>query len=48
MSEMDSTYIIARMMQCVWCKNDPETCGCTDDDEDENGFCRQWAERKEE
>ena len=39
-------YNIARLMQCIECKNDPEYCGCTDDDEDDDGFCKKWEERK--
>lgn len=38
-------YNLARVMQCIECKNDPEYCGCTDDDEDEDGFCKKWEER---
>ena len=33
---------IARFVQCVECKNNPKECGCTEKDEDENGYCMQW------
>lgn len=32
-----------RLMQCLTCANDPETCGCDDSDEDENGMCRMFV-----
>lgn len=38
---------IERLIQCITCKNDPETCGCDDKDEDSEGMCVCWAERKE-
>lgn len=31
-----------RMRQCFYCLNNPETCGCSDDDEDENGHCKKY------
>lgn len=30
------------LMQCVQCGNDPATCGCTEEDEDERGYCRKY------
>lgn len=35
---------IERMMQCVMCKSDPEKCGCSEKDEDENGMCKKYKE----
>lgn len=37
---------LKRLIQCVICANDPETCGCTDDDEDEQGFCLNYRKRE--
>ena len=31
-----------RLIQCITCARDPETCGCTEANEDENGFCTEW------
>ena len=31
-----------RLMQCVKCMNNPETCNCTEADEDENGMCKRY------
>ena len=28
-----------RLLQCILCKHDPEDCGCTEADEDKDGFC---------
>ncbi len=39
---------IERMMQCVTCGCDINKCHCTEADEDENGMCTKWVERKEE
>ena len=39
---------IDRMMQCVTCGRNPETCECDDTDEDKYGMCMKWVERKEE
>lgn len=39
---------IRRLKQCVTCERNPKTCGCDDADEDANGMCVKWAERKEE
>ena len=33
--------------QCLNCINDPADCGCTEDDEDENGFCKKYKHRFE-
>ena len=38
---------LRRLKQCVTCGRNPETCGCTESDEDANGMCMQWSERKE-
>jgi len=37
---------LARLMECIECGNDPDHCGCTEEDEDENGYCKRWR-RKE-
>ncbi len=26
-----------RLLQCIFCKNDPEACGCSERNEDEKG-----------
>lgn len=39
---------IDRLMQCITCERNPQTCGCKDEDEDSEGMCVCWAERKEE
>lgn len=31
-----------RLDQCIVCENDPRTCGCDEEDEDENGMCVQF------
>jgi hypothetical protein len=31
-----------RFAQCLNCSRNIEECGCTDDDEDENGSCRYY------
>ena len=31
-----------RLDQCIVCEHDPRTCGCDDEDEDENGMCVQF------
>ena len=28
-----------RLCQCALCKNDPSTCGATEENEDEEGYC---------
>ena len=35
-----------RLKQCVRCENTPNSCGCSEKDEDENGFCNRYKERK--
>lgn len=37
-----------RLMQCILCENDPERCGCTDADENEQGMCTKYKGRKGE
>ena len=32
----------SRLMQCVTCQNNPDNCGCDDNDEDENGLCKKY------
>ena len=39
---------LKRMKQCIDCARDPETCGCTDKDEDENGMCKKCLPRRED
>ena len=39
---------IERLIQCITCSCDLEKCGCTEADEDENGMCTKWKDRKEE
>lgn len=34
-----------RLLQCVLCANDPDTCGCTEADEDETGLCTKYKKR---
>ena len=34
--------IARRLDQCIVCEHDPRTCGCDDEDEDENGMCVQF------
>lgn len=34
-----------RLLQCVMCSEDSLKCGCTERDEDENGFCNKYKER---
>jgi len=29
----------ARLFQCIMCAEDPDTCNCSEKDEDENGLC---------
>ena len=31
-----------RLMQCIKCENNPETCNCTDSDEDSDGMCKKF------
>ena len=31
-----------RLAQCIVCWRDPETCGCTEADEDDRGFCKRF------
>ena len=31
-----------RLMECISCDKDPETCGCDDNDENERGFCTKY------
>lgn len=37
-----------RLFQCVFCARDPETCGCTEKDEDYKGFCVCYRSRRED
>ncbi len=37
---------IKRLLQCFRCANDPEKCGCTEADEDENGMCKKYEEAR--
>ena len=50
MSEWITTRLsdIDRLTECVLCANDPETCGCTDNDDDEQGHCKNYKEREHE
>ncbi len=36
---------LKRMKQCIGCMRDPENCGCTEKDEDENGMCKRCLPR---
>lgn len=36
-----------RFIQCVFCARDPETCGCTEKDEDNKGFCVCYRSRED-
>lgn len=31
-----------RLAQCIVCWRDPDTCECTEKDEDERGLCRKF------
>lgn len=31
-----------RLLQCLYCVHDPGVCGCTEDDEDEQGMCKYY------
>ena len=31
-----------RLMQCVFCKREPFKCGRNEQDEDENGMCKDY------
>lgn len=33
---------LERFMECMTCKNDPLTCGCTDADEDGKRACKKY------
>lgn len=35
-----------RLLQCIFCGNNPDTCGCTEKDEDAKGYCTKYKERK--
>lgn len=37
---------LLRVKQCINCEYHPADCGCTEDDEDENGFCKKYKRRK--
>lgn len=37
-----------RLLQCVFCNKDPETCGCTERNEDEKGMCTKYNGHKME
>ena len=37
-----------RLLQCLMCLNDPEICGCTEQDEDEHGMCKKARMREKE
>ena len=41
-----SPYDRIRLLQCVFCDNDPETCGCTERNEDKDGMCRKYNRHK--
>lgn len=32
----------SRLLQCVFCRSDPMYCMSDDDDEDNNGFCKNY------
>ena len=31
-----------RLLQCVFCQRDPANCGCDENNEDENGLCKNY------
>ena len=35
-----------RLFQCVWCGNDPGTCGADHKDEDEHGYCKKFVSKE--
>lgn len=39
---------LKRIEQCIRCANDPQTCGCTETDEDENLMCKKYREVQNE
>lgn len=34
-----------RLIQCIFCAEDPRTCGCDEKDEDEHGMCKKAKRR---
>ena len=32
----------SRLIQCVFCKNDPSKCGADEQNENENGMCEKY------
>ena len=37
-----------RLVQCMKCKKDPDICGASEKDEDENGLCKLFKRRQDE
>ena len=37
-----------RLLQCVYCMNDPYDCGCTEKNEYKNGMCKKYIPQKED
>lgn len=37
-----------RLAQCVNCVKDPDTCGATEKEEDEKGFCKMYERRTDD
>ena len=37
-----------RLHQCLTCVHNPETCGCTEADEDANGMCMKSTKKRKE
>ena len=37
-----------RLLQCIYCMNDPNDCGCTEKNEDKNGMCKRYRPYKED
>lgn len=35
-----------RLMECITCRSNPETCGCTETDENEKGHCQKYKCRE--
>lgn len=35
-----------RLLQCVFCNRDPDTCGCTEKDENDKGMCKKYSCRE--
>lgn len=39
---------LKRLKQCVACDRNPETCGCSEADEDKDGMCQKYVRRQQD